>query len=201
MPAPNPADFVHEPALQAGDVFLTRGSGLVSRLIRFFTRSFGEPRTRANHVGVVVRGGPFGEAVVVEALRTVKRRRLVKGYAGTRNHVAVFRPINLTDDERRVIVHAAQAYVGRKYGYLKILTHSLDWLLQGAYVFRRLTDSDNYPICSWVVAHAFAKAGKDFGVEPGAASPDDIWDFCVEETDKYQQVRELRPLEGAEDRV
>jgi hypothetical protein len=40
---------------------------------------------------------------------------------------------------------------------------------------------NKYPICSWVVADAFAKVGKDFGVEVGMATPDDIWDF-IEKT-------------------
>ncbi|MDZ7726770.1 MAG: hypothetical protein U5Q44_00475 [Dehalococcoidia bacterium] len=196
MAAPNPADFVHEPALQAGDIFFARRTGLVDRLIRLCTRSFGEPRSRADHVGVVVRGGPFGEAVVVEALRTVKRRRLVKGYANRHNEVAVYRPTNLSNDERRVIVHTAQAYVGRRYGWARTAANSLDWLLQGAYVFRRIAGCENYPTRSWVVAEAFDKAGKHFGVEPGTASLDDIWNFVTDETDKYQQIREPLPLNG-----
>jgi hypothetical protein len=65
-------------------------------------------------------------------------------------------------------------------------------------VFRRLTRSDRYPICSWLVACSFKKAGKTFGVAPGAASPDDIWDFCTRETDKYVEVLELGPLGGVD---
>jgi hypothetical protein len=44
------------------------------------------------------------------------------------------------------------------------------------------------------VAYSFAKAGKTFGVAPGAASPDDIWDFCTRETDKYLEVLSLGAL-------
>ena len=50
---------------------------------------------------------------------------------------------------------------------------------------------DRYPICSWLVAHAFAKAGKTFGVPPGMASPDDIWDFVNEEPEKYSEIMPL----------
>jgi len=43
-------------------------------------------------------------------------------------------------------------------------------------------------ICSYLVAKSFEAAGKDFG-EPGyAATPDGMWDFCVEHGDKYQFV-------------
>jgi len=180
--------------LQAGDIFLTRGASLISRLIRFFTRSWGESRTMVNHVGIVVEGGSISQAVVVEALRSVTRRRLADGYAGTGTSVAVFRPINLTSPEIDVIVQAAERYVGRKYGYAMIVAHALDWMLNGVYLFRRLIGSDEYPICSWVVAHAYAKAGKTFGVAPGAASPDDICDFVTENPDKYMQVRALVPI-------
>ena len=92
------------------------------------------------------------------------------------------------------VVAKAESYVGRRYGYLKILAHWADWLLQGAYVFRRLTKEDRYPICSWLVAHSFAAAGKHFGVEPGAATPDDIWDFVVAHPDVYREILPLARL-------
>lgn len=186
--------------LRECDIFLTRSMGLISRAIRFFTRHIGESRTKVDHVGIVVEGGPIEDAIVVEALSTgVVRHRLFAHYSKKRKtKLAVYRPINLTDEERATVVSAAENYVGRSYGYIKILAHFLDWLLQGAYVFRRLACMDDYPICSWVVAYAFAKASKTFGVEPGAASPDDIWDFAVKNPDKYTLVRPLAPLiEGA----
>ncbi len=181
--------------LQPGDVLVTRGRGLLAKAIRFFTRRIGESRTKVNHVGVIVQGGPLEEVWVVEALWKVVRRRLVDGYgAEGSSDVGIFRATNLTDEEIRTIVDAANGYVGRRYGVLKLVTHLADWVLQGAYVFRRLTNSDRYPICSWLVACSFEKAGKTFGVAPGAASPDDIWDFCTRETDKYVKVLELGPL-------
>ena len=181
--------------LQPGDVLVTRGKGLLSRAIRFFTRRIGESRTKVNHVGVIVEGGHLNEVWVVEALWKVVRRRLVDGYgAEGSSDVGVFRPTNLTEAEIRTVVEAANGYVGRRYGVLKLVTHLADWVLQGAYVFRRLTKDDRYPICSWLVACSFEKAGKDFGVAPGAASPDDIWDFCTGETDKYAEVLKLGPL-------
>jgi hypothetical protein len=183
-----------QPRLEPPDIFFTRGHSLLSRAIRFFTRGIGESRTLVNHVGLVVEGGTVHEAVVVEALSRVVRHRLWDRYAGRRDDVAVFRPTNLTASEVATIVAAAEAYHNKKYGALKILAHLADWLLLGAFVFRRLAVKDNYPICSWVVAHAYKKAGKDFRVHERAASPDDIWDFVTKNTDKYVQVRDLRPL-------
>ena len=182
--------------LKPGDIFLTRGRGFISRAIRFFTRGIGEKRTKVNHVGLVVEGEDLQNAVVVEALRRVKRHTLWSQYGPPKKDaVAIYRALNLTQEEVDKIVATAERQVGKKYGYLKILVHFLDWLLLGAYVFRRLVPDNKYPICSWVVAHSFAKAGKNFDVEPGAATPDDIWDFVAErQPSKYQQIHPLEPL-------
>lgn len=201
-----------EPQLKPGDIVFTRGAGPISRMVRAFTRTFGEPRTKVNHVGVIVavatpplasgtarpfrgvEGGPVETAILVEALSTVKRHGLTERYGKRTDRVAVYRPTNLTPKEVRTIVAAAEAYVGRKYGYGKIALHFLDWMLLGAYAFRRLGRMEDYPICSWLVASAYAKAGKDFGVAAGAASPDDIWDFCVANAGTYEPVRPLARL-------
>lgn len=179
--------------VKPGDIFLTCGTSWFSKAIRICTRRIGEERTKVNHVGVIVTGGHYERADIVEALSKVKKRRLT-AYQGKKTAVAIYRPTNLTEDQIKVIVERSNSYVGRQYGWFKIVTHLIDWVFQGVYFARRLTQSDNYPICSWCVAQAYAKAGADFGVEPGAASPDDIWDFVTQNTDKYQQVHPLQPL-------
>jgi hypothetical protein len=188
---------VSDVVLQPGDVMLSRSRGIVGWAIATFTRHIGESRTKATHSAVVVEGGPLRAAVIVEALSTVKRHRLWDRYAGSNKEVALFRPLNLSDAQIASVAAKAESYVGRPYGYLKIVAHWADWLLQGAYVFRRLTNEDRYPICSWVVAHAFAAAGKHFGVDPGAATPDDIWDFVTEHPEIYREVRALTRLGSA----
>jgi hypothetical protein len=182
------------PLLLPGDVVLTRSGGFVGWAIRLFTRRIGESRTKASHTGVIVESGTLQAAIIVEALSTVKRHPLWDRYARGNHEVAVFRPLNLADAEIAKVVAKAETYVGRSYGYVKIFAHWLDWLLQGAYVFRRLTNQDRYPICSWVVAHAFAAAGKDFGVAAGCATPDDIWDFVTGNPDKYSEIVGLARL-------
>ena len=179
--------------LLPADIFFTRGRGVLSRLIRFFSRGIGESRTQVNHVGIVTKAGGAAKAVVVEALLAVVEHPLIEQYGGKTDEVAVYRPINLTGDQKDTIVAATKAYVGRKYGWPALVMHVLDWCLLGAYVFRRL-GSDKYPICSWVVAHAYAKAGAIFGVPAGAAEPDDIWDFVTRNPQKYVLVRPLSIL-------
>ena len=183
--------------LKRADVFLTRGPGLVSRLIRFFTRAIGESRTQVNHVGIVVEDGPLQDVNVIEALSKVRRHSLWATYGPPRRDwVAIFRPTNLTDAEIEAVVKEAERHWREAdgYGYVKIVLHFLDWLLLGAYVFRRLARMERYPICSWLVADAFKEADKSFGVSPGAASPDDIWDFIQRHPDIYEEVYPLAPL-------
>jgi hypothetical protein len=182
--------------LKKGDVFLTRGDGFISRAIRFFTREIGEKRTKVNHVGLVVQSGNLESAIVVEALTRVKRHKLWSQYGPPKKDlVAVYRAINLTQEQVDKIVAEAESQVGKKYGYLKIVAHLMDWSLLGAYMFRRMVPDGKYPICSWLVAHSFSKAGKHFGVEPGAGTPDDIWDFVAErKPSKYDQIHPLKLL-------
>ena len=184
--------------LKPADIVLTRGRGLVSRLIRLCTRRIGESRTKVNHVGVVVQRGLLRDAVIVEALSRVVEHRLAEQYGDGRSDVAVYRCRPLTELQRLAVAEAARDYVGRRYGYLKIALHSLDWLLQGAYVFRRLGRMDRYPICSWLVAHVYARVylpeRQSFGVKPGAATPDDIWDHISSCPNEWECVRPLRPL-------
>ncbi len=181
--------------LEPGDVFLTRGKGWLSKAIRFFSRSIGESRTKVNHVGLVVAQGDLEHCVVVEALSRVRRHTLWIQYGPTQDtEVAVYRPTNLTAEQLVTIVAEANEQVNKTYGYLKIAGHLLDWCLGGAYVFRRVFRNGKYPICSWLVAHAYARVGKTFGVDPGAANPDDIWDFVTSRPDKYRQVHPLQKI-------
>lgn len=178
---------------EPGDIFLTKGDSFISRAIRFFSRRGGESRTEVNHTGLIVTAGS-SEAVIVEALTKVKRRTMLSYWAKDSTQVAVFRPLNVSDAQIDTIVERAESYVGNSYGYLKIVAHFLDWCLGGRYVFRRMAAMDNYPICSWVVAQSYADAGLNFGVPAGSADPDDIWDFCVANPDKYVAVHPLGKL-------
>jgi len=181
--------------LKPGDVFLIRGTGLFGRLIRVCTREFGEKRSKVNHVGIVVEGGGLQDAVVVEALIRVRQHKLWEQYSPPKkDHVAVYRAKNVPPGDIEIIVAEAVEQVGKLYGFGKVIAHFLDWLLTGAYVFRRLTSDSRYPICSWLVAHAYAKASYTFGTDPGAADPDDIWDFVDKKPEYYQRIVELGPL-------
>jgi hypothetical protein len=147
-----------------------------------------------NHVGLVTVAGGTTTAMIVEASTVVKRHRMSVYRNSKSTKVAVYRPLNVHEEQIKHIVSRANSYVGAKYGYAKIVAHFLDWCIGGRYFFRRFAFMDRYPICSWVVASAYADVNLFFGVEPGEASPDDIWDFVTSNPDKYGQVYPLELL-------
>ena len=176
------------------DLFFTHGDKLFSKIIRLGEKHLGDWISVINHTGIVVEQGTIGSADVIEALATVKKHTLWEQYHGQSDQVAVFRPLGLTDEQKKIIVDKAIDYEGRTYGYAKIATNALDFFTGGHYIFRRLTNSDRYPICSWVVAHSYSKVGLTFGCDPGQANPDDIWDYCLGHPDKYQLIFSLQKV-------
>lgn len=179
---------------QAGDIFLTRGDSFVSRAIRYFSTSENESRTQVNHVGVVVEDHQTNPMIVEALSPTVKAHRLLDAYGGGKTRVMVIRPIHKESTDRYALAVNALNYEGRKYGYIKLVAHFLDWCLAGRYVFRRLAKMDDYPICSWVVAYAADHVGWRFGVEPNGCSPDDVYDHWANNREMYDTVHTLRLL-------
>lgn len=177
--------------LKPGDFFCSHTPKWFGSLIRIGSRSLGEERTEVNHTGVVAITGTLDSAVIVEALSKVKAHTVEESYRGSKTKVAFFRFNGLTDDQKEAWSRKAFDYVGRRYGVLKIVTHALDYFLNGAYVFRRLTHSDRYPICSWVTAYVAEAIGKNFGKDPGAVQPDDIWDYALAHPEEIQLLRPL----------
>ena len=179
-----------------GDIVLTRSRSWLGRAIRRLTRDRGEAATEVNHVGIVVKAGAnLTAAVIVEALLEVRMHPVGVQYGTGHSAIAVFRPVTLKPAEITKVVEAAESFVGRRYGALKLVLHLLDWCLGGRFVFRRFGALDRFPICSYLVARSFSAAGLDFGVADRAASPDDIWDFCVASR-HYLEVRPLSPYPG-----
>lgn len=215
--APDTANELHldprtgDPVLLPGDILLTASRGLVGRLIRSYTRDRGEAPSVVNHAALVVTGATMAQAVIVEALGSgITRHTVGESYGTGRAAIAVFRPVNLTAVEIARIVAAAEERVGQRYGYGELLRHWGDWAL-GRLTFRRRTPQwlrrgadHRRRVCSgligssYAVVAAYAEAGKTFGLELAAATPDDLWDFGVGNPDKQAMIRRLEvwPLPG-----
>lgn len=165
--------------LQTGDVIHVQNWGILSKLIRFFSRARKEEPSWASHTAMVLRVGD--EIEIIEALwRTVIRP--ITAYEGKKSMLLVCRkPGGIEEEQKQKMIEKAEYYKGKTYGYRKIAYHILDRFLNNRYVFRRLIENNEYPICSWLVAYVYDRIlGYQFGTEPKAAQPDDLLDHCLD---------------------
>jgi len=178
--------------LMPGDLLFFRGRQWISGAIRWATRSRGEDRTWANHVGGVGTGGTPDKSSSIEALWKVKEQPFLKAIEGA--DVQVWRKRDLPKGERYELAVHARSYLGRKYGPLKIVAHLCDAVLSkifggNPYVFRRLSKMDNYPVCYWVWSFAYFRSiGYRFGSDPYNTSPDDMHDWCKSRPWEWERV-------------
>jgi hypothetical protein len=164
--------------LQTGDVIHVQSRGILSKLVRFFSRANEEEISWASHSAMVLRVGEQIE--IIEALaKTVIRP--ITAYKGTKAKLLICRkPDGIGQEQQQRMIEKAEYYEGKIYGFWEIAFHVLDRLLNNSYVFRRLIKDNDYPICSWLVAYVYDRVlGYKFGTEPNAAQPDDILDHCV----------------------
>lgn len=158
----------------SGDVFFSRSDTALGKLIRWAQRAPGEEKSWANHTGLFVETGGFEQAAVVEALGRVRLGPLEGPI-----EVEVWRHSGLDADTRHRITTYAERQVGNKYGWWKLLFHLGDRLLfKGEKKVSSLLRLEKRPICSFLVAMAYSKAGIHFnGFRPEAADPDEMHDF------------------------
>jgi hypothetical protein len=84
-----------------------------------------------------------------------------------------------TDEERRAFLSTAMSFVGKRYGWWKLFVHLWDRVKHGGK--KRASKKlfiDGRPICSYSAAKANAVQNIGFGMEPQAATPDEMLDFC-----------------------
>jgi hypothetical protein len=182
-----------------GDVFFTHSSSLLGTLIRWAEKDPNEPNgVWANHVGVVVSPGwivpPFAAfrfttATVIESLWKTERWSWWNNHLGEKgNEIRVYRRPDLTAEQVRLIERKANEFVGRTYGWWKLFAHLGDRMLfAGRKTISNLLTVEKRPICSYTVAHAFQAADIYFGMEPNAADPDEMMDYC-EQANEWKLV-------------
>lgn len=186
--------------IQAGDIFFTRSQTWLGRAIRRLTTGAGEALSTVNHTGIFLNSSMLELAISTEALARVRTGRFWSYYHAKPIEVSIWRDTTLTTADQRLIVKEALHYRRHLYGFLKLPLHALDWALaraagrRDAYVFRRLGFIKRYPICSVQIARAYSAANRNFGVAPGAAQPDDIWDFVHAHPAKWRCVLSLQRI-------
>jgi hypothetical protein len=178
-----------------GDVFFTRSSSLLGTLIRWAQKDPNEPNgVWANHVGVVVSPGwivppvtsfRFTLATVIESLWKTERWSWYENHKHEDgNEIRVYRRPSLTGIQSRAIEQKANEFVGRTYGWWKLFAHLFDRIaFKGVKTISTLLLVEKRPICSFTVAHAFEAAGLDFGMDPDAADPDEMMDYCEQSSE------------------
>ncbi|MFA5354815.1 MAG: hypothetical protein WC291_11350 [Thermodesulfovibrionales bacterium] len=170
--------------LQPADIILVRGDSIISKIIRWGTRHLGEKRTKVNHAAMMTGFGVIAPSrangIFIEAARKVWLQDLSVYRLKRNDQIAIYRCKDLTPEERTQIVSAAMDHYGEKYGFIRIIAAFGDYCLLGAYFFRRMVKQNKYPICSWIVAHAYGRVEKNLGAPIGMATPDDIWDYVEE---------------------
>ena len=180
--------------LKEADIVGVSTPGILGTLIKTFSRSPWEEPTQLTHVGLISVRGDISQVPLLESLMYVREHGLYRQYADTKSKVCIFRP-KLDYENRIKVVNRAREHIGKKYNYPALVFHLFDYFLGGRYVFRRLAGYEDYPICSWLDSDAFWYVMRwTFGVPPGMAQPDDIWDYCLSHHDKYEMVRELSYL-------
>ena len=178
---------------RAGDIILTRRKkSLLGRLIRRFqTKPNDTTKTIFEHVGIMVNG-----IQLVEALHRVEVSALHDAYPLKKYDYLIARINKIDKVTGKLLAAEGMKFVGKSYGYGKIITHYLDYLVSRAkgkdvFFFRKLARSKRYPICSWLVAFVydeildikFNKVPKTF------CQPDDIADdILITNHDKYELV-------------
>ena len=181
-----------------GDIFFTRGSGLLSRLIQVATTEPKEAKTWANHTGGFVASGfvvPMFDydvppARAIEALGKVEKNEWFHRHEKeTGYQVAVFRHRTATPEmiARRCLY--LERHVGDSYGWWKLGFHLADRLVfRNRKVFSRLLHKDDRPICSYLEAKSWGNIGIDFGMSPESADPDEMMDWCQAHPETWEWV-------------
>ncbi len=177
----------HKVYLMPGDLVFFESEGKIGTAIRWIETKRGKDRrSYVNHVAPVISPGWLMDALIADAQPPRVRVSAVGKYAG--DLVAIYRAIDMLPSEREKVALRAEQYVGKFYGFGKILLHLLG--LEGWSLI------DWFPICSWVSAVPYAQVMKwEFGTNARVATPDTQWDYVRAHPEKWQCIKPLGILE------
>jgi hypothetical protein len=150
----------------------------------------------------VTTDGSIASARIVESDKRIREGWLYEHHA--KDYVNVWRPLNVEGVTLNAICRIVERRVGERYGIGEFFTQAPDAILgtvlgRNVLLARRLNPLLPGTQCSGLIAGAFAYMGLSFGVEPYAATPQDIDRFCASNPDKYVKVFGERPAEYVRD--
>jgi hypothetical protein len=160
--------------MKPGDIIFTYSGGIFSNLIRWITRRSNND-VIMTHSAIVLDSNYFVESHVFARISPIESLEKNKYYE-------IWSCQDLSDIERGIIVEKAKSYFDKVYSIPKIITHALDAIFskmfsRNIFFFRKIADSDEYVICSWIVSCAYSKCGYNFTKPPYISTPDNIHDF------------------------
>jgi cell wall-associated NlpC family hydrolase len=152
--------------VEPGDLLLVKTNHLVSRLIRFGQRGYGEPYASWNHVAIFV-----GDGHIVEALTKGVVLSPADKYPDTQIVEVKAPGLATAGCEKAMRVNAvsfARSCVGESYGWLTIAAIALKVLFRGRWQF----GVQGTEICSGLCARALERLGYDFNpYDPAELTP------------------------------
>lgn len=156
--------------LKPADVILTRGYNLLSKAIIIVLRLFQKDEVNFNHALMVCDGN-----VGIEAGKKIQYVDLEHTFENVEAY-KILRRVDLTDEQRRKIVKKAEKFIGREYGYLRLIMQLFDQIFNTNWFTKRLKFRNH--ICSGLVAWAYFVVRKiKFNSVPWkSCEPDDIDD-------------------------
>jgi hypothetical protein len=189
------------PEFVAGDILLFAGKqgDWYTRLADWIMRGDGERPTYAVHTAQFLDSRRVLEmdyVVKVKSIDDILNQRVALN-TWHRRGFEVWRCHALTDAQREALTDQALCYINVRFGFVKMIAHLVDGLLQKVarrhlFLFRRLDPDGSSPVCSGVTAFVYDKAlHYRFGVEPECADPDHIHDWVVAHPDEWECVYAL----------
>ena len=183
--------------IEIGDILGYSGMGILGKTIKWFEKGYHETPSVLSHCGLFANEGSPKNVNIIEALfpKGVTYRRFWHASKDDLPYCYILKPLNLNIKLRLLVIRVSMQYVGDPYGTLKIIPHALDGLMAKAFrkrdfrLFRTLCKIDTFPICSYLVAKSYAILDLDFGIQGSMATPDDIWDFALQNPDKYEIIQ------------
>ena len=187
---------ISEVQIELGDILGYHNPKWLGRAIQWATTGWHEKPSVLSHCGVFVNMGALENVNIVEALvpQGVTYRKFIDGYENGEN-CYILKPLNLNDIHRALIANYAYKQINKPYGYFKILGQLIDGTIakiarvKDVFWFRRIFNSEHFPICSYLVAHAYEEAGLDFGESDNYTNPDEIYDWAEVHPDKYEIIK------------
>lgn len=164
--------------MQPGDIVLSLGPWMASRLIAWATRYADEPGF--SHASIAI-----DEDTILQAVPPIVTMISYAHYCHYNPHVTLLSPTEATDAQRNLLVTEALKTEGELYGMLKYIPLGLDTLFHTYKFSRALSFLKRDPVCSLMVADVYRTLDWTFDRYKFAVRPSDMYHYTQTHPGKY----------------